>query len=73
MNYSALIQNRKSIREFTDKEVTFGQLETIRNYYYNSARRLVPEIHTELHVFGPGTGAALEGGVSCIAGRRFTV
>ena len=61
MNYSALIQNRKSIREFTDKEVTFGQLETIRNYYYNSARRLVPEIHTELHVFGPGTGAALEG------------
>ena len=61
MNYRALIQNRKSTREFTDKEVTFAQLETIQNYYYNSVRRLIPEIRTELHVFGPGAGAALEG------------
>jgi len=61
MNYRALIQNRKSTREFTDKEITFAQLETIRNYYYNSVRRLVPEIRTELYFFGPGTGAALEG------------
>ena len=61
MNYSALIQNRKSIREFTDREINFGQLETIRNYYYNSVRRLIPEIKTELRCFGPGTGAALEG------------
>ena len=61
MNYSALIQNRKSTREFTDKEITYAQLETIRNYYYNSVRRLVPEIRTELHCFGPGSGAALEG------------
>ena len=30
MNYSALIQNRKSVREFTEKEVTLSQLETIR-------------------------------------------
>ena len=61
MNYSALIQNRKSVREFKDREVTFAQLETIKNYYYNSVRRLVPEIRTELYVFGPGAGAALEG------------
>ena len=61
MNYSVLIQNRKSTREFTDKEINFSQLETIRNYYYNSVRRLVPEIRTELYCFGPGTGAALEG------------
>ena len=61
MNYSALIQNRKSIREFTDREINFGQLETIRNYYYNSVRRLIPEIKTELRCFGPGAGAALEG------------
>ena len=61
MNYSALIQNRKSTREFTDREINFGQLETIRNYYYNSVRRLVPDISTELRCFGPGTGAALEG------------
>jgi len=61
MNYSALIQNRKSTREFKDREVTFAQLETIQNYYYNSVRRLIPEIRTELYVFGPGAGAALEG------------
>ena len=61
MNYSALIQNRKSTREFTDKEINFSQVETIRNYYYNSVRRLLPEIRTELYCFGPGTGAALEG------------
>lgn len=61
MNYSALIQNRKSTREFTDKEISFSQLETIRDYYRNSARRLVPEIQTELYFFGPSTGAALEG------------
>jgi nitroreductase len=61
MNYSALIQNRKSTREFTDKEVTLSQLETIRSYYQKSARALVPEIRTELYFYGPGTGAALEG------------
>lgn len=61
MNYSALIQNRKSVREFTDREVTFSQLETIRNYYYNAVHRLVPQIRTELYVFGSGAGAALEG------------
>ena len=32
MNYNALIQNRKSTREFKDREVTFAQLETIQNY-----------------------------------------
>ena len=39
MNYSALIQNRKSFREFTDKQVPFSALETLKNYYYNSVRR----------------------------------
>ena len=61
MNYSALIQNRKSYREFTDKQVSFSSMETLKNYYYNSVRRLVPEIRTELYAFGPGAGAALEG------------
>ena len=61
MNYSALIQNRKSVREFTEKEVTLSQLETIRSYYQKSAKALVPEIRTELYFYGPNTGAALEG------------
>ena len=61
MNYKALIQNRKSVREFTDKQVTFAQLEMLKNYYYNSVRRLVPELKTQLCAFGPDARAALEG------------
>ena len=61
MNYSALIQNRKSVREFTDKQVFFGDLDKIRNYYNRSVRRLLPEIKTELLFFGTDARAALEG------------
>jgi len=61
MNYKALIQNRKSVREFTDRQVTFGQLEELNKYYSTSVRRLVPEIGTQLYVFGPDARAALEG------------
>ena len=32
MNYAALIENRKSVREFTDREVPFSDIESIRNY-----------------------------------------
>ena len=61
MNYSALIQNRKSFREFTDKEVPFSILETLKNYYYNSVRRLIPELKTSLLVFDTSARGALEG------------
>ena len=61
MNYSALIQNRKSFREFTDKQVPFSILETLKNYYYNSVRRLVPELKTSLLVFDTAARGALEG------------
>ena len=61
MNYSALIQNRKSHREFTDTQVPFSALEAIRDYYTNSAYRLVPELKTQLYVFGTDARAALEG------------
>jgi len=61
MNYSALIQNRKSVREFTDKQISFNLLETIKNYYQNSVRRLIPELKTELYFFGTDARAALEG------------
>ena len=60
MNYSALIQNRKSFREFTDKQVPFSALESIKNYY-GSVRRLLPEVKTELYFFGTDARAALEG------------
>ena len=61
MNYRALIQNRKSFREFTDKQVFFGDLDKIREYYNTSVRRLLPEIKTELRFFGTDARAALEG------------
>ena len=61
MNYSALIQSRKSTREFTEQEVSCRDLTTLRDYYQQSARRLIPEIKTELYFFGRGTAAALEG------------
>lgn len=61
MNYSALIQNRKSVREFTEKQVPLSAMETIQNYYHNSARRLIPELKTRLISFGTDARAALEG------------
>ena len=61
MNYSALIQNRKSTREFTDQEISYKDLDIIRDYCQKGIRRLIPEIDTELYFFGRGTGAALEG------------
>ena len=61
MNYAALIQNRKSVREFQDKVVPFKTLEIIKRYYQQSVRRLIPEITTELYFFGTDAREALEG------------
>ena len=61
MNYRALIQNRKSVREFKDKQVTPGHVVKLKEYYINSARRLVSEIKTELRIFGVEARSALEG------------
>ena len=61
MNYRALIQNRKSVREFTDKQVFFGDLDKLRDYYIHSVRRLIPELKTELYFFGTDAQAVLEG------------
>ncbi len=61
MNYAALIQNRKSVREFRDKVVPFRLLEQIKTYYQRSVRRLIPEIGTEMYVFGTDAREALEG------------
>lgn len=60
MNYSALIQNRKSVREFTAREVPMNELQEIQKYYKTS-RRLVPEIATRLSIFGTDAREALEG------------
>ena len=61
MNYSALIQNRKSVRAFTDKKVPFSVAQEIKTYYETSVKRLIPELKTELHLFCDDVKAALEG------------
>ena len=61
MNYAALIQNRKSVREFQNKTVPFKTLEQIKNYYQQSVRRLDPQINTVLYFFGTDAREALEG------------
>ena len=61
MNYSALIQNRKSVRAFTDQYVPFEVMDQIKVYHAASVRRLLPEVNTTLRVFGLEARAALEG------------
>ena len=61
MNYSALIQNRKSVREFADKKVSAAALAEIETYYQKSCQRLVPELETKLCIFGQEAREALEG------------
>ena len=61
MNYTALIQNRKSVREFSDKYVSFADMDKIKTYHRMSARRLIPQLQTELRLFGLDARAVLEG------------
>ena len=60
MNYAALIQNRRSFREFTDRQVPFSTQEIIRNFFHNAAHRLVPELETQLMIFDTDVRSALE-------------
>ena len=61
MNYAALIQNRKSVRAFREKQVPFQTLEQLKGYYRDGVQRLIPEIGTELYFFGTDAREALEG------------
>lgn len=61
MNYAALIENRRSVREFLDKAVSPAELAMIKTYYYERCRRLDPGLNTALLVFGHEAGKALEG------------
>ncbi|MDD5898754.1 MAG: nitroreductase family protein [Clostridia bacterium] len=60
MNYSALIQNRKSVREFANKKVPASVLEELEGYHRQQCKRLLPGLKTELRIFGADAGAALE-------------
>lgn len=61
MNYSALIQNRKSTREFSAKKVSAAVLGEVEAYYQKGCQRLIPSLETELRIFGDEAKDALEG------------
>lgn len=61
MNYSLLIEERKSTRSFTDKTVPASVGEEIRKYHDSDCMRLVPEIATELYIAPAAAKESLEG------------
>ena len=61
MNYTALIENRKSVREFRNKEVPAATVAELQKYYETGCQRLVPELATELKILGTEARSALEG------------
>ena len=61
MNYAALIQNRKSTREFTGEHVTPQQMGELERYFQEKSLRLVPELETRLLTFGTESREVLEG------------
>ena len=61
MNYSALIENRKSVRAFTDKKVPASLLAELGVYFNRDAKHLLPELDTQLLFFDDSSKEALEG------------
>ena len=48
MDYNALIQNRRSARQFTNEKVTDAVCAELESYYRGGCQKLVPQISTEL-------------------------
>ena len=61
MNYNALIENRKSVREFRQESVPVEELTALRSYYLKECQKLLPELETELTILGKDDQEALEG------------
>ena len=61
MNYTALIENRKSVREFRTKAVPADLVEAIRSYHDKGCMRLDDTIATRLVVLDTRSREALEG------------
>ena len=61
MNYAALIQNRKSTREFTGEHVSPRIMGDIERYFQEKSLRLLPQLETRLLTFGTESREALEG------------
>ena len=61
MNYNPLIENRRSVREFTDRHICPCALTKIKDYYNESCKRLDGSITTALLIFGSDAKQKLEG------------
>ena len=61
MNYSALIEGRRSVRAFLDKVVPEELILEILEYHDKSCKRLAPDIDTALLILDESSQSALEG------------
>lgn len=61
MDYSLVIEERKSTRAFKKKNVSADIYEAIKAFHNNQCMRLVPEIETECFIAGDDSKEALEG------------
>lgn len=61
MDYSAMIQNRKSVRAFLNTEVPDAILNKMDQYFSSDCKRLIPSINTEIRIFGHDVREKLEG------------
>ena len=61
MNYSLVIEDRKSTREYKKKAVGADVGDAIRAYHDNGCMRLFPEINTEIFITGSEDKEKLEG------------
>ena len=70
MNYLERIEERKSIREFKNRDVSEEVLKAVSEYYDNDIKRLIPEIETDLIIMTDDARKGLEG-VSGYLGKTF--
>lgn len=61
VDYSAMIENRKSVRAFRKDSVSASVISEIDSFYQNECHRLVPAIRTQIQFFGIEAREALEG------------
>lgn len=61
MDYSAMIQYRKSVRAFLDTPVPAAALDEINEYFYTDCKKLIPNIDVGIRIFKSDVKQKLEG------------
>lgn len=61
MDYSAMIQARKSVRAFLDTPVPDASLEALNRYFESDCKKLIPSLDVELQIFENDVKELLEG------------